>query len=70
MRHFGSSGEGQEMIIRGSYAPGEITVAFSGIHGTGRGFRADVWTRSCGRNGPELGRNPVYQDFKLSGLSA
>jgi hypothetical protein len=59
---------GQEIIVRGSYASGEITVSFTEFSEQAREFarRLDAELRAkC----PELGRNSAYQDFKFSGLS-
>lgn len=59
---------GQQIIIRGSYAPGEITVPFAEFSEQARDFARRLDAELLAKC-PELRRNPVYQDFKLSGLS-
>jgi hypothetical protein len=59
---------GEEMIVSGSYATGEIIVPFAAFKEQAADFarRLDVEVRA---KRPDLELNPVYQDFKLSGLS-
>jgi hypothetical protein len=60
---------GQEMKISGSYAPGEITIPFTAFIEKTRDFAQRLDAELLAKR-PELGQNPVYQAFKLSGLSA
>jgi hypothetical protein len=60
---------GQEMTISGSYAPGEIIVPFTAFREQARDFARRLDAELLAQR-PELRLNPVYQDFKLSGLSA
>jgi hypothetical protein len=60
---------GQEMTISGSYAPGKITIPFTAFMEKARDFGQRLDAELLAKR-PELGRNPVYQAFKLSGLSA
>ena len=60
---------GQEMTISGSYAPGEITIPFTAFMEKARDFAQRLDAELLAKR-PELGQNPVYQAFKLSGLSA
>jgi len=60
---------GQEMTISGSYAPGEITIPFTAFVEKARDFGQRLDAELLAKR-PELGQNPVYQAFKLSGLSA
>ncbi len=59
---------GEEMIVSGSYATGEIIIPFAAFKEQAADFarRLDVEVRA---KRPDLELNPVYQDFKLSGLS-
>jgi hypothetical protein len=59
---------GEEMIVSGSYATGEIVVPFAAFKEQAADFarRLDEEVRA---KRPDLELNPVYQDFKLSGLS-
>ena len=59
---------GQEIIIRGSYASGEITVPFTEFGEQAQDFARRLDAELLAKC-PELRRNSVYQDFKLSGLS-
>jgi len=60
---------GQEITISGSYAMGEITVPFAAFVEQVRDFARRLETELLAKR-PELRENPVYQDFKLSGLRA
>jgi hypothetical protein len=60
---------GQEMTISASYAPGEITIPFAAFREQARDFARRLDAELLAKR-PELRLNPVYQDFKLSGLSA
>jgi hypothetical protein len=59
----------QEMIISGSYAPGEIVIPFTEFIERARDFGRRLDSELLAKR-PELGQNPIYQDFKLSGLSS
>ena len=61
--------QGQEMTITGSYAPGKITIPFTAFVEKARDFGQRLDAELLAKR-PELGQNPVYQAFKLSGLSA
>jgi hypothetical protein len=61
--------QGQEMTISSSYAPGEITVPFTAFVEKARDFGQRLNAELLAKR-PELRQNPVYQAFKLSGLSA
>jgi hypothetical protein len=58
--------QGQEVAISGSYAPGIVRVPLTVFNDQVAQFarRLDAELRV---KRPELGRNPVYQKFKLSG---
>ena len=60
---------GQEMTISGSYAPGKITIPFTAFVEKARDFAQRLDAELLAKR-PELRQNPVYQAFKLSGLSA
>jgi hypothetical protein len=60
---------GQEMLIRGSYATGEITLPFAEFTARAMDFARRLDAELLAKS-PELGRNPAYQDLRLSGLSA
>jgi hypothetical protein len=60
---------GQGMTISGSYAPGEITIPFTAFVEKARDFGQRLDAELLAKR-PELRQNPVYQAFKLSGLSA
>jgi hypothetical protein len=60
---------GQEITISGSYAPGEITIPFTVFIEKATDFAQRLDAELLAKR-PELGQNPVYQAFKLSGLSA
>jgi hypothetical protein len=60
---------GHEMTISGSYAPGEITVAFTAFVEKATDFAQRLDAELLAKR-PELRQNPVYRAFKLSGLSA
>ncbi len=57
------------MTISGSYAPGEITIPFTAFVEKARDFAQRLDAELLAKR-PELRQNPVYQAFKLSGLSA
>jgi hypothetical protein len=59
---------GEEMTISGSYAAGEITVPFAAFGEQVRDFARRLDAELLAKR-PELRLNPVYQDFRLSGLS-
>ena len=59
---------GEEIIIRGSYASGEITVPFAEFGERAQDFARRLDSELLAKC-PELRRNLAYQDFKLSGLS-
>ena len=56
---------GQEMEISGSYAPGEIIVPLPVFTKQVSEFAQRLDAELLAKR-PELGRNPVYQEFKLS----
>jgi hypothetical protein len=60
---------GQEVTISGSYAPGEIIIPFTAFVEKARDFGQRLDAELLAKR-PELRQNPVYQAFKLSGLSA
>ena len=60
---------GQEMTIIGSYATGEINVSFAAFKEQTTDFARRLDAELLAKR-PELRLNPVYQDFRLSGLSA
>jgi hypothetical protein len=60
---------GQEITISGSYAPGKITIPFAAFIEKARDFGQRLDAELLAKR-PELSQNPVYQAFKLSGLSA
>jgi hypothetical protein len=57
------------MTISASYAAGKITVPFAVFIEKARDFAQRLDAELLAKR-PELGLNPVYQAFKLSGLSA
>lgn len=59
--------KGQEMIVSGSYAPGEIVVPLSVFREQAREFARRLDKELLTRH-PELGRNPIYRNFKLSAV--
>jgi hypothetical protein len=60
---------GEELTIRGSYAAGEITVPFAAFADQARDFLRRL-DRELSSKRPGLRLNPIYRDFRLSGLSA
>lgn len=60
---------GQEVTISGNYAPGEIIIPFTAFVEKARDFGQRLDAELLAKR-PELRQNPVYQAFKLSGLSA
>jgi hypothetical protein len=60
---------GAEMIIRGSYAVGEITLPFAAFADRVADFARRLDAELLAKR-PELRLNPAYQAFRLSGLSA
>jgi hypothetical protein len=60
---------GQELIISGSYATGKITMPFTAFVEKTRDLAQRLDAELLAKR-PELGQNPAYQAFKLSGLSA
>jgi hypothetical protein len=60
---------GQEITITASYAPGEITIPFTAFGEKVRDFAQRLDAELLAKR-PELRQNPIYQAFKLSGLSA
>jgi hypothetical protein len=60
---------GAELTIRGSYAVGEITLPFVVFSDRAADFARRLDTDLLARR-PELGLNPAYQAFRLSGLRA
>jgi hypothetical protein len=60
--------KGQEMTIIGSYATGEIKVSFNAFKEQTRNFSRRLDAELLAKR-PELSLNPVYQNFRLSGLS-
>jgi hypothetical protein len=60
---------GDEMIIRGSYATEEITLPFAAFVEQTADFARRLDGDLLAKR-PELGSNPAYQAFRLSGLSA
>lgn len=59
---------GEEVTISGSYTAGEITVPFTAFREQARDFARRLDAELLAKR-PELKLNPVYQDFRLSGLS-
>jgi hypothetical protein len=57
---------GKEVAISGSYAPGEIIVSLAVFREQVRELARRLDAELLAKR-PELGRNPVYQAFKLSG---
>jgi hypothetical protein len=57
--------EGQEVIISGSYSPGEIIVPLPLFEQQAKEFARRL-DRELLTKHPELGRNPIYQRFKFS----
>jgi hypothetical protein len=60
---------GEKLTIHGSYAAGEITVPFAEFADKATDFARRL-DRELLSKRPELGLNPVYRDFRFSGLSA
>jgi hypothetical protein len=60
---------GHGMTITGSYAAGEISVSFTVFVDQAKDFARRLDAELVAKR-PELKLNPVYEDFKLSGLSA
>ena len=60
---------GHGMTITGSYAAGEITVSFTVFADQAKDFAQRLDAELVAKR-PELKLNPVYEAFKLSGLSA
>jgi hypothetical protein len=60
---------GEEATISSSYAPGEIIIPFTEFREQVKDFARRLDLELLAKR-PELRRNPVYQDFKLSGFSA
>jgi hypothetical protein len=60
---------GDAMIIRGSYAAEEITLPFAAFVDQTADFARRLDGDLLAKR-PELGSNPAYQAFRLSGLSA
>jgi hypothetical protein len=60
---------GHGMTITGSYAAGEITVSFTVFVNQAKDFAQRLDAELVAKR-PELKLNPVYEAFKLSGLSA
>jgi hypothetical protein len=60
---------GHGMTITGSYAAGEITVSFTVFVDQAKDFARRLDAELLAKR-PELKLNPVYEAFKLSGLSA
>ena len=60
---------GHGMTITGSYAAGEITVSFTVFADQAKDFARRLDAELVAKR-PELKLNPVYEAFKLSGLSA
>ena len=60
---------GHGMTITGSYAAGEITVSFTVFVDQAKDFARRLDAELVAKR-PELKLNPVYEAFKLSGLSA
>ena len=57
--------QGQEMEISASYAPGVVIVPLPVFTKQVRKFAQQLDAELLAKR-PELGRNPVYQEFKLS----
>jgi hypothetical protein len=60
---------GEEMTIRGSYAAEEITLPFAAFVDQAAHFARRLDGELLAKR-PELGLNPAYQAFRLSGLRA
>jgi hypothetical protein len=60
---------GHGMTITGSYAAGEITVSFTVFVDQAKDFARRLDAELVAKR-PELKLNPIYEAFKLSGLSA
>jgi hypothetical protein len=60
---------GHGMTITGSYAAGEITVSFTVFADQAKDFARGLDAELVAKR-PEIKLNPVYEAFKLSGLSA
>jgi hypothetical protein len=56
---------GQEVAISGSYAPGEVIVPLPVFSEQVRELARRLDAQLLAKH-PELGRNPVYREFKLS----
>jgi hypothetical protein len=57
--------QGQEVVISGSYAPGEVIVPFPVFREQVRDLARRLDAELLAKH-PELGRNPVYQALNLS----
>jgi hypothetical protein len=57
------------MTITGNYAAGEISVSFTVFVDQAKDFARRLDAELVAKR-PELKLNPVYEAFKLSGLSA
>jgi hypothetical protein len=60
---------GHGMTITGSYAAGEISVSFTVFVDQAKDFARRLDAELVAKR-PELKLNPIYEAFKLSGLSA
>jgi hypothetical protein len=60
---------GEELTIHGSYTAGEIIVPFAAFADQATDFARRLGSELLSKR-PELRLNPVYRDFRLSGLSA
>jgi hypothetical protein len=58
--------QGQEVAISGSYAPGIVRVPLPVFKHQVKEFARRLSAELLARR-PELGRNPIYQEFELSG---
>jgi hypothetical protein len=58
--------QGHEVAISGSYAPGKVIVPLSVFREQVRQLARRLDAELLAKR-PDLGRNPVYQEFKLSG---
>ena len=59
----------REMTIHGNYATGEIAVPFEVFAEKVTDFARRLEMELLSKR-PELGLNPIYRDFRLSGLSS
>ena len=57
--------QGQEVVISGSYAPGEVVIPFTVFREQVRDLSRRLDAELLAKH-PELGRNPVYQALNLS----